>query len=238
MRKDTMDYTTAQKTLNNRTSRKLENNTYLKQIDKNTIGVLLHGTFVVKFTPQTIELNSGGWRTPTTKDRINKYSASYITQKNSIWYMNDGSIFYDGMTTNSKTGHAIKPKTDSKHEAKVDKMKEKIRKFATYATDKVKKGVEAPKGGDCWYCALATENNVALGDAIDNSDHLVQHMKDKYVVPSLVWNAIKEAGYQYPEIIMGYDTKTMRSGARYMADYAVKKSIVKYMQKRLLKNLL
>ena len=231
-----MNYKTACETLNNRTSRKLENNTYLKRIDENTIGVLLHDTFVVKFTPKTIELNSGGWRTPTTKDRINKYGSCYVSQRNSIWYMDDNSIFYDGMLVND-TGKVLKPKMDSKHEDKVNTMKAKIRKYATYATEQVKKGIDIPSGGDCWHCALKTEDNKSLGDAMESNQHLIEHMKDKYVVPSLVWNAIKEAGYAYPEIIMGYDTETKMSG-KYMVEYSVKKSIVKYMQKRLLKNLL
>ena len=57
-----------------RTRRKLENNTYLERHDDGDIAVVLHGTDVVTFKPNgDIILDTGGWQTPTTKDRMNRY---------------------------------------------------------------------------------------------------------------------------------------------------------------------
>ena len=55
-------------------SRKLQNHTYMKRIDEHTVGVLLHDTYVVKLHDDgSTSLDSGGWHTMTTKDRINAY---------------------------------------------------------------------------------------------------------------------------------------------------------------------
>jgi len=39
--------------------------------------VKYHNTVVVKFTPKTITLNTGGWKTATTKTRMNQASNSF-----------------------------------------------------------------------------------------------------------------------------------------------------------------
>src|SRR2546422_4829254 len=58
-------------------SRKLENNTYLKRRDwgrTKAIAVQLHATDVITFFEDgQIEVNTGGWDTVTTRDRISRY---------------------------------------------------------------------------------------------------------------------------------------------------------------------
>lgn len=56
----------------NPTSRKVANNTYLIQRE-GYIAVRLHSTDVVDIHPDKLVLRTGGWMTPTTKDRINRY---------------------------------------------------------------------------------------------------------------------------------------------------------------------
>jgi hypothetical protein len=56
--------------LGNRSSRKLANNTYLERRNERTLAIRLHATDVVTITPNYIELDSGGWHTPITKDRM------------------------------------------------------------------------------------------------------------------------------------------------------------------------
>ncbi len=57
-----------------RESRKLANNTYLKRRWHGTIAVLLHNTDVLTFHPNgKIEVNTGGYDTVTTRDRVNNY---------------------------------------------------------------------------------------------------------------------------------------------------------------------
>ena len=87
--------------LGERESKKLLNNTYLVRSGKK-IAVRLHNTDVVTFTPKTITLNSGGWLTVTTKDRMNKYLPSNVKvfANKGEWFVsqNDKIIpFKDGM---------------------------------------------------------------------------------------------------------------------------------------------
>lgn len=59
--------------------RKLQNHTYMERIDEHTVGVKLHDTYVVKLHDDgSTSLDSGGWHTMTTKDRINAYLPSHV----------------------------------------------------------------------------------------------------------------------------------------------------------------
>jgi len=83
--------------------KKLANNTY--KIDTEELeAIRLHDTNILTYEHDYIILNSGGFHTPTTKDRINKYlpKGVYIFQKDFDWYVEDkrdGTTkdFYDGM---------------------------------------------------------------------------------------------------------------------------------------------
>ena len=58
----------------NKNSKKLESNTYLKRHEDESIGVRLHDTDVINLYPDgSFRLNTGGWETVTTKDRIVNY---------------------------------------------------------------------------------------------------------------------------------------------------------------------
>ena len=70
-----MNYATASAKLTGRCRerRKMENNTYLVRRIDGGIAVRLHNTDVLLFRPNgSIVLNSGRWRTTTTKDRMNR----------------------------------------------------------------------------------------------------------------------------------------------------------------------
>jgi len=98
--------------------RKVDNNTYVRLTD-NGVAIKLHATDVVTILENGHQiLNSGGWQTVTTKDRINSYSSAGISQRNGIWYMNDSSLFYDGMVINAD-GTPVKPKKTDAYERKL-----------------------------------------------------------------------------------------------------------------------
>jgi hypothetical protein len=83
-------------------ARKVGNNTYAEIEYDNSVSIRLHGTAVVRFYPNgLVKLNSGGWRTSTTKDRINKYSPVKVYQKKYEWYLQDGAEFEDNILVNS-----------------------------------------------------------------------------------------------------------------------------------------
>lgn len=82
----------------NRKSRKIGNNTYAEIEYDDSVSIILHGTTVVRFYPNgLVKLNSGGWQTSTTKDRINKYSPVKVYQKNFQWFLTHGTPFEDNM---------------------------------------------------------------------------------------------------------------------------------------------
>jgi hypothetical protein len=82
----------------NRKERKIGNNTYAEIEYDDSVSIRLHGTAVVRFYPNgLVKLNSGGWRTSTTKDRINKYSPVSVYQKNFEWFLRDHTPFEDNM---------------------------------------------------------------------------------------------------------------------------------------------
>jgi hypothetical protein len=86
----------------NRKERKIGNNTYAEIGYDDSVSIRLHGTAVVRFYPNgLVKLNSGGWRTHTTKDRINKYSPVKVYQKKYNWYLQDGTGFEDNILVNS-----------------------------------------------------------------------------------------------------------------------------------------
>jgi len=61
--------------------------------------IRLHYTDVVTICKNgTYVLRSGGWQTNTTKARINQYSPVGIYQEKFVWYLVDGTEFYDGIT--------------------------------------------------------------------------------------------------------------------------------------------
>lgn len=101
-------YEEARDILRGHESRKIAGNTYLERLDAETIGVRLHRTYVVKFyaDPAHMRINSGGWRTVTTKDRINRYlpAGFYVRQEAYVWYV-EGP---DGRTE-FEDGHWIAP---------------------------------------------------------------------------------------------------------------------------------
>ncbi len=73
--------------------RKLDNNTYLVVRDDGGFGIRLHETEVVIHYSDKIVLNSGGHKTVTTKDRMNRYTPFNIYQKNHKWFLEASSTF-------------------------------------------------------------------------------------------------------------------------------------------------
>lgn len=194
-------YQEAQAVIKARETKKLENNTYLVRRSGDVLAVRLHATDVVTYYPDgRIKINSGGWRTVTTKDRINKYAPISLWANHGQWVISaphraqDGVFFYqDNMTINPDgTFSGIQTATQAKAE---QKLRAQVRKYAKDYIAALKAGkVPAPSGGDCWFCALKeVKTGKPLGELTDNG-HIGAHLKERYYVPSLAWNALKAMG--------------------------------------------
>lgn len=165
------------------------------------------------------------------------------------WDQRNRVPFYDGITVDSngyaqRKGGPSKAKLN-KHEREVERIKKAIDKYVNNYIAALKKGMPMPGNGDCWYCLMRTNvdrdgnkaplgQGVTWGDLGDN-DHLFQHIKDKYYVPMLAVNALRERGYQDVGVAMWLDMRpeagTMGGGTHYDG---VKRDLVKYMRKRMI----
>jgi hypothetical protein len=160
------------------------------------------------------------------------------------WEQRNRVPFFDGITVD-EDGYAPRlratgpsPAKLRRHEAAVKKMKGRIDKYIDGFIKQLVKGMNMPSAGDCWFCCLKDQDGQTWGDMGDG-DHLLEHMKDRYYVPSLLTNAMLEAGYQPTGVFlwldMNPDTQTMggKDTGRKPYDTA-KRALRKYMNKRLI----
>lgn len=193
-----MNYAEAKTMWETTRKRKLANNTYLEKdmVDgKEYFAIVLHGTEIIKFYPDKTVLDSGGWRTVTTKERLNRFTQWGIWQENGVWYINKGyrdnnqEVFADGMYYQNDKWHNTGPKPE-----KTEELRKQARQYAKdFVTTLFEGKVPKPSGGDCWYCGLVAQDGKPLGEHTSNN-HVLGHMKEKYYVPSLCINACKMFG--------------------------------------------
>lgn len=97
----TISYEKAAEILNGRNKRKIDNNTYLERVGEVFV-IRLHNTDIIKIYPdETQVITSGGYRTATTKSRINEYSFAIVDQVKGSWYLRNEQEFFDGMRINA-----------------------------------------------------------------------------------------------------------------------------------------
>lgn len=80
---------------------KIENNTWLEgALGCEAFAVRLHGTYIVTIYPNgTYRLDSGGHRTVTTKDRLNKYGPVKVFQRRNEWFVQVWPEFGETLVT-------------------------------------------------------------------------------------------------------------------------------------------
>jgi hypothetical protein len=178
--------------------RKLANNTYAERRGEGKIAIRLHATDIMTFHANGfIGINSGGWRTVTTKARINDYlpNGYRISQERSIWYWRNSAAGFEGARSIFTDGDTISPdgslsaQAGTGAEEKDRAMLKRIDKYAKLYGKALP--LDRPSGGDCWGCHL---RDSATGGEAMGTDHLLSHMDEGYVVPSLAQAAMKAAG--------------------------------------------
>ena len=255
--KEAREYLDKGKNRKNTIERPLENNTRIEQIDDGTIGIKLHDTFVIKYYSNilsgvkihkgdTIQLNSGGWPTVTTRDRINRFCPLHIwtdkgvmyvsalnwhriheNKKNGIkskvyhfrdrmWFNPDGKVW---VKENSEPIQ-LKPYS-KKDEQKKRKQLNKIDTFIRNYINKLTSGkMNQPGNGDCFICQIESnpDNTIEFGTLSKkdgyvpglkpNPDHLLNHMKEKYYVPSLMFVVLRSECYESEDSVWGNPNMT------------------------------
>ena len=141
-------------------------------------------------------LSSGGYKTHTTKDRLNKILPYpfRLSQVSGLWVLynlksNQDYPFCDGLTIDAfknVSGY------DTEYNNNV-KLRKDIKKYAKgFISALITGKVKRPDGGDCWNCLFREVNtNKPMGEFNNNTDHLTDHIREKYYVPSLFYRAVE-----------------------------------------------
>lgn len=191
--------------------RKVGNNTYLERRDNGDIAVRLHDTDVVRLHPDgSITLHDGGWRTVTTKDRMNHVLRSVhmnVFSDRGVWWCGTGERpvrYFDGITLRAD-GTVANPdeapdfeSVDERNRVVSKLIARYVREITTERLVKLADEAEANgTGGDCWYCAMHEADGVPLGDVTGDTDHLMSHLRESYHMMSLYLNAHRHAVSAY-----------------------------------------
>lgn len=235
----TYDTLNAQLTGRNATRRKLGNNTYAHRVN-GAIAIQLHSTDILTYYPDgRIVANSGGWKTVTTKARLNEFlpHGYQISQERGVWYWycrganwsNKGEVFTDGdeIMPNKEPRFQAKP-ADEKRQLK---FRREVLAFARLCASKLP--LPLPGAGDCFYCQMTVseeKKGQSLGDAFKDFSHIQLHMDEGYVVPSMVLSAFKEKGCGDLIIATAFG-KGMSDAQGFAGDY-VKRAVAKFIFKR------
>jgi hypothetical protein len=227
------------KELNGAMVKRLANNTFEVIYPSGIKVIRYHHTDIITFNKdKSITLNSGGWKTLTTKERINAYSPIRIYQENKVWYVS-GNLSDKGVSHTFKDGVTVYPngrvKGAGPDPKKLLALNKSILKYVNgYIEALINREIPKPSGGDCWGCYMRDEKT---GKGITGNDHLLVHMKEKYYVPSLVMNAIEvfpvsiaaksELGY-----LLGYHDEHNDWGIN-LIKFQIRSSLRRYLQRQL-----
>lgn len=182
--------------------RPIGHNTRIIRRDDGVIYVKYHESAVVKYFPvgmvdggaATI-LDSCGWKTITTKERLNAFCPAgfNIWQERGVWTLSrrgerpETWTFADGITI-MQNGDVFNAGPANEKE-RIKKLVKRINEYAhTYAQALVEGQIPAPSSGDCWGCCMVAEDGTA---PLGGPDHLLTHLDESYLVPSLLLRAIE-----------------------------------------------
>lgn len=210
-------YDEAVAALKGRARRKIAGNTWLEKCGENMV-LRYHSTDVVTFRPDGgIVLKSGGWRTMTTKARINEClpGGFSLSQVKGVWYLSGGwrmgatkeqyinkHVFADGMVL-YPDGH-VEGAGEDGASRKAAKLTKAVKRYVTGYMDALFAGkVEKPSNGDCWHCCMKTQDGRTLGEA-SGDDHMQHHIEESYYVPSMIVRAADMFGASfYTRTVLG-----------------------------------
>jgi hypothetical protein len=241
-----MDYAKADALLQGRCKarRKVANNTYLRREAEGIIALRLHDTDVLTFIkaddayPERVKYDTGGWRTVTTKDRINRFGPAgvYVSSNRGIWYATGEAsvvVFNEGMIWDGEVFHGAKSQDDAKAEKKERKD---VAKFAKRFLDALEGGdVLPPNAGDCFFCQFKA--NASVNEAFGGTEHLRAHLKESYFVPSLlhlaIFNEWSGASQSMKHWVASFWQDDAASGRQWGERDRVEKALRKYLLKGL-----
>jgi hypothetical protein len=203
--------------------------THAKIVDNNTLEIVysdgtravrLHDTDIIRIKDGITTLTSGGWKSVTTKERLNRFCPWLrLSQTKGVWYIKGGSMFFDGMRFDGN-GNPLDALQlpDLKG---LTAIKKRIKGYCDLIT---KDNLPTPSSGDCWYCLMT--GGQTLGDKTNDHGHLENHIDEKYLHGSILANAMRAKGFDNRQIGIHYQLKLVNT---------FKRALRVYLQKRLIK---
>lgn len=177
-----------------KTDRPLEGKTTrIRRVADDAVALWYHTTDVITwYEDGRIVLNSGGWRTSTTKQKMGY--AAVVVQTRGVWTLRWHDITYvykDGITL--YPDGRVEGAGDPLESSRLSKLLGQVSRYVSGYMDALLAGdVPPPSAGDCWDCMMRVSGTgVPLGESNHNTEHLTSHMKEKYYVPSLLHRAVE-----------------------------------------------
>ena len=188
------------------TSRIIANNTVEYTRTNGERVIRLHQTDIVTIAPNgDVVLNTNGYRTQTTKARINDAITPNVYQTRGNWYVGDVP-FTDGMKLPG--GKLPRITAAAKRAERVaDRLAKRIARFVNQIDDL--ETMPVPNNGDCWLCLMfekmpqgdftqeAGGRIANPGYKVNDTSHLRAHItvKENYLHGTLIQNAYLWAGH-------------------------------------------
>lgn len=185
--------------------RPIANNTRIHRVGEDCIGIHLHSTDVIRLLRDgSTELNSGGWRTVTTANRIGRgrfqvgaggipwlYGWLAFDRSRGYWFDTPDErkyIFSDHMVFDANgcciSNNETLADAKREHKAEVREMRSRVAKlqfFTRIATDILEREGMRADPTDCTACFAG------------NGGHIAEHVLDREVPAALIFNALAES---------------------------------------------
>lgn len=196
--------------------RTIGSNIWRYQRSDGTVVVRYYETDIVSTTLDgTTTLNSGGFRTITTKKRINQhlFGSWNLYTNEGVWYLSDGKkerfIFRDGITINPDgtiTGAG-------QNEGSIGDLQRKIKQYCNAMKDLDQ--LPLPGTGDCFICRMP------------EPDCIESHLDEIYIHGTLILNAMRSNSCTDFIIAMAFSTGPLAQRGKEFAVRAVRKYLKK-----------
>lgn len=227
--------------------RKIANNTFQYTAPDGATVTRLHLTDILRAYPDgRLVLNTGGWQTVTTKDRLTEQlrSTGYsVYSDRGVWMVmrhpeRTAVPFVDGMELPRDFDAAL---ASGAAESEIKAARTLLRSITKFCAAGIPDGepLPQPSTGDCWFCLFdrepARQTVGSLGHVERHTekwpmgaDHIREHLREGYMHGSLILNALRNAGWTDFRIALAFD----RRGTRHQHT-DVRRAVRDYIKRRL-----
>lgn len=166
--------------------------------DGATVGIRLHDTQILTMKGTWITLNSGGWRTMITKERMNHWMRQHhqnlaptVQSDKGQWKVYfpwkpgtpGAAKFVDGMRVNPYTYEVLYPAGRENADRIIVERVDRYVKALKMSVERTGH-LPRPSPGDCFIC------QTGMGGG-----HIREHLKEKYLMGTLIVRAMESKGY-------------------------------------------